>query len=352
MLSSRSLKPESRSRSLRKRSRKDHKSDPGPPRRGPGWAATVTSLTAIGALIFTGVSVNQSKNQLKISEQGLITDRYAKSIEYLGSSSLDIRLGGIYALERLAEDSPRDRETIIEVLAAFVRGHARGKADFTEQFRDAGYAGRRTDIDAVFRVLGRIGREHEMAVDISGIYLPGTLLRNVTIRNIDLRGSFLQWTDFGKAHLAQTNLTDVSLIWSTFDQTQLPGVVLDGATARNTYFLRANLSKAKIRQADFPHAGFIESNLAGAEMHDSSFHHTDFSDANLSGADLSHSDLASAKFVGANLTGANLTGANLSRANMRQANLEGAILVDTGGANFKGALNCNKPGCEQVPSKK
>jgi Pentapeptide repeats (8 copies) len=32
-----------------------------------------------------------------------------------------IRLGGIYALERIARDSPRDQPTVVEVLSAFIR---------------------------------------------------------------------------------------------------------------------------------------------------------------------------------------------------------------------------------------
>jgi hypothetical protein len=35
-----------------------------------------------------------------------------------------VRLGGIYALERIVNDSPDDRAIIIEVLTAFVRTHA------------------------------------------------------------------------------------------------------------------------------------------------------------------------------------------------------------------------------------
>ncbi len=35
--------------------------------------------------------------------------------------NLEVRLGGIYALERIARDSPKDHWTIMEVLTAYVR---------------------------------------------------------------------------------------------------------------------------------------------------------------------------------------------------------------------------------------
>lgn len=62
-------------------------------------------------------------------EQGHITDRYTKAIEQLGKldgdkPNIEIRLGAIYALERIARDSPRDHWTIMEVLTAYVRQNA------------------------------------------------------------------------------------------------------------------------------------------------------------------------------------------------------------------------------------
>jgi hypothetical protein len=56
-----------------------------------------------------------------------VTDRYTKAIEQLGSGKLDVRIGGIYALERIAHDSPRDHPAVLEVLAAFVREHSHGQ---------------------------------------------------------------------------------------------------------------------------------------------------------------------------------------------------------------------------------
>jgi hypothetical protein len=62
--------------------------------------------------------------QLRVTREGQLTDRYTKAVDQLGSQHLDVRLGGIYALERIARDSPYDRTTIEEVLTTYVRGHA------------------------------------------------------------------------------------------------------------------------------------------------------------------------------------------------------------------------------------
>ena len=59
-----------------------------------------------------------------VSQEGQITDRFTRAIEQLGAEQLQVRLGGIYALERIARDSPGDHWPIMEVLTAFVRENA------------------------------------------------------------------------------------------------------------------------------------------------------------------------------------------------------------------------------------
>jgi hypothetical protein len=50
-----------------------------------------------------------------------VTDLYATSVEQLGSDKAPVRLGGLYALERLAQDNPAQRQTIVNVLCAYLR---------------------------------------------------------------------------------------------------------------------------------------------------------------------------------------------------------------------------------------
>src|SRR6266436_2086814 len=75
-------------------------------------------LLAAGALLFTA-------RNFTLSREGQVTDRYTKAIEQLGSGKLDVRIGGIYALERIARDSKKDHPTVMEVLTAFIREHSR-----------------------------------------------------------------------------------------------------------------------------------------------------------------------------------------------------------------------------------
>lgn len=50
-----------------------------------------------------------------------ITELYTKAVEQLGSDKAPVRLGGLYALERLAQNNEGQRRTIVNVICAYLR---------------------------------------------------------------------------------------------------------------------------------------------------------------------------------------------------------------------------------------
>jgi uncharacterized protein YjbI with pentapeptide repeats len=55
------------------------------------------------------------------AEARRITELYAKAVQQLGDAKAPVRLGGLYALERLGQREPETRRTIINVLCAYLR---------------------------------------------------------------------------------------------------------------------------------------------------------------------------------------------------------------------------------------
>ncbi len=94
-------------------------------------------VQAIGAIVlgiggyFTWRNLRVTQERLDVDRESQITGRFTQAIGQLGAElkdgrpNLEVRLGGIYALERIARDSPRDHWTIMEVLTAYVRENAR-----------------------------------------------------------------------------------------------------------------------------------------------------------------------------------------------------------------------------------
>lgn len=96
------------------------------------------------AFVFQQERAEQDRKQLeqaaaatvKDAEQRRITDLYTKAVELLGSDKASVRLGGMYALRRLAQDNFSQRQTVVDVLCAYLRmpyvvpgDHPEGQSD-------------------------------------------------------------------------------------------------------------------------------------------------------------------------------------------------------------------------------
>ena len=68
-----------------------------------------------------GISLYYTWQKNNIAQEGQITERFTRAIDQLGKRALEIRLGGIYALERISKESKEDYWPIMEILTAYVR---------------------------------------------------------------------------------------------------------------------------------------------------------------------------------------------------------------------------------------
>jgi Pentapeptide repeats (8 copies) len=238
-------------------------------------------LLAAGALLFTARNFTVSRRTFELTEQGQVTDRYTKAIEQLGSDKLDVRIGGIYALERVARDSSRDHPTVMEVLTAFIREHSREPWPEPDPGGQEQKRSIRPDVQAAVTVVGR----REPARDVQRIDLSRAKLLAAKLLAAELPGADLTAADLTAADLSRANLT------------------------------RANLSGANLSGANLTVANLDGANLDGAD---------------LDGANLTAADLDGANLSGANLSGANLGLANLDDANLTRANWPGAEAVPGG----------------------
>src|SRR6185312_7955100 len=158
-------------------------------------------LLAAGALFFTA-------RNFTLSREGQVTDRYTKAVEQLGSDKLDVRIGGIYALERIARDSAKDHPTVMEVLTAFIREHSREPwppLDFggEEQERLT-----RPDVQATLTVVGRRDAKRDIQrIDLARANLTRAYLSGARLSRADLTGADLTRANLTRANLDSANLT-------------------------------------------------------------------------------------------------------------------------------------------------
>src|SRR3954466_2309887 len=81
--------------------------------------ATLAGLIAIVGAVFAGLTYRLNRQGHELDRADQITERFTRAIDQLGNESLDVRLGGIYALERIARDSAEDHPQVLEVIAAY-----------------------------------------------------------------------------------------------------------------------------------------------------------------------------------------------------------------------------------------
>ena len=179
------------------------------------------------------------RRTLEITREGQITERFTRAIDQLGHARLDVRLGGIYALERIARDSPGDRATIGEVLTAFIRSHAPWPPSLPGQYLETApidqvpkLQTRAADVQASLWVLGRGGFAdalgEEQWLDLSAVDLRRADLRNARLGDVDLRFAGLQRAFLAGAHLRGAYLDDSHLEGARLSAANLEGANLDG----------------------------------------------------------------------------------------------------------------------------
>ena len=190
---------------------------------------------AAGALAFTARNFTLSRRTFELTEQGQVTERYTKAVEQLGSDKLDVRIGGIYALERIARDSARDHPVVMEVLSAFIHAHSR------EPWPPPGPDGEeykrriRPDIQAAVTVVGRRDARFDVRpVNLSdarllSAFLPDADLKAAHLVRTDLTGAFLGSANLADAALHNAKLTRATLVHANLTGADLSGADLTGA---------------------------------------------------------------------------------------------------------------------------
>lgn len=167
-------------------------------------------LLATGALLFTA-------RRFVLSRDGQVPDRYAKALEQLGCEKLDVRIGGIHALERVARDSPRDHPAVMEMLAAFIRERSHEQWPPPHPGGQARERSVRPDVHAAITVVGRRLTERDIGpvdlarADLTGADLGGARLIGADLTRADLTGADFTDVDLTGADLARADLTRTEL---------------------------------------------------------------------------------------------------------------------------------------------
>ncbi|WP_431913656.1 pentapeptide repeat-containing protein [Micromonospora carbonacea] len=287
------------------------------------------AIAGILSVLFVAIGLyvtnEANREQQRLATQGQITDRFTKAVEQLGqpgTEKVDVRLGAIYALERIMRDSAVDQPAVVDILAAFIRVHS--PAPERAAPRPLSRPRLPVDIQTAVTVLGRRvitrdgGNLHRWPVRLD--------LTNTSLYGADLRNANLDGANLSHAELTIANLNGANLSHAYLGDANLRGANLGGANLSHAYLGDANMDGAELSNAELTSAYLGGANLRTADLNRARLPLAKLSNADLSFADLDSANLRNANLDGANLDGANLLLANLGGADLRDADLSRAYL--------------------------
>ena len=260
--------------------------------------------------------------QADTAQRGLRNERYQKAVEMLGNGILAVRLGGIYALQRLTKEDPIQYHIqVMRLFCAFLRhptqasqshvphnemveivgGHERA---VNESIRD--------DVEDVLRAIGTRTKEEIEIESRAGfdLVIYEADLRHLNIRDVT-SSTYVIDSKNGLIELNKRRCENLSRIH--FRRVDFSNTDLSFTNMSHTTFWDSKFNRARCEEVDLSSSSWEGGTLEEAKLYN----------ADLSNATMSEIDLTTADLSGANLSGVIFKKVNLSGVILRDANLSG-----------------------------
>ena len=236
----------------------------------------------VGGVIAFPIALWRSRvgeRQAAIAQQSLLNERYERGAEMLGSPVMAVRLGGLYVIQRLAQEQPEQYHIpAMQLLCAFIRHPPPN--DATERVPTGGeYPDLREDVQAAlntFRDRDDKRQNIEIAVnyhpnltdaDLRGADLINSELSHVILDGAKLSGAWLSGTWLTMTTMWGASLVDAHLSETHFWNAELCFAILDGADFTDTDLFGANLSSARFSdKGQNPAKGLTQRQTDGARV--------------------------------------------------------------------------------------
>ena len=226
--------------------------------------AAIANKRAVAMEKAANAQAEAAKQQAKANqntEQGQRQERLKTAIEHLDSSSDSVRLGGIYELFHLAEDTLEWRRTVLDILCAHIRRITCEKAYQDKYQREPS-----EEIQSLLTLL--FVQEHTVfkghRANLEGTWLNGANLRNARLQGANLFNTRLQSAHLDDAQLQGAKLTRAKLQSAWFSNASLLGAELDQALLQLSWLDGAQLQGAYLPNANLQVANLFNAQLQGA----------------------------------------------------------------------------------------
>ncbi len=302
---------------------------------------------------------DQSKAAMKQSEtadqkaireqQGQIADHINKAVEGLGKSNqqgypvIEVRIGALYELERIAKHNTHNHVQIIEMLCAYIRTNS--------PLIDSEYEPNepREDIRLALAIIGRRETwsdseerikdeaDNGYRTDLRNRSLIGAQLTKASLNGAILNGANISKAVLNRANLAEAVLNGANISDSVFNGADLTNAKFENANMSNAYFEKATLTDGRFSNANMSSIKFKEAILLRVWLYG----------ANLKGANFDNADLKNSWIAETDMSNASFSGADLSKVRIRDTNLTDTKF-DNANTEYLVAYECNFSNCKNL----
>jgi hypothetical protein len=315
-----------------------------------------------------------------ITEHGQVTDRINTAVQGLGADktvkdpddpdgaertapNMEVRIGSIYALARIARENLSFHVQIMQILCAYVRENskAEGAVPFKmpkmpEEDAEYGYLPGawlawttdlddhigtfkkglkpKTDIQTVLEVLGRRTPKQQAREagwpnsDKDGVFVFATIPELVAYPNDYDPAAHAAWAKQMAAFKSDVRCRFYAYTGYRLDlrNTNLQGYDLSNLNFRGARFNLAQMQAADLRAAQMQGANITVTQMQGADLKAAQLQGAGLKHAKMQGADLQVAQMQGANLGAVQMQGANITVTQMQGADLKAAQLQGAGL--------------------------
>ena len=181
--------------------------------------------------------------------------------------NIEVRIGGLLSLERIAQDSThydkgRDHVRVMEILCAYVRENAPNFVG-TASRKPAEIPQTRIDVQTALSVIGRRSPKQVNYETNAGYRLD---LRNTDLSSADLRNALMMGALFSNSCLEHCDFRRADLTGTRLDDCTMNGTVFWDATIDGTIFNRSRINRPEQPLSTFTETGFRCASIEGVDF--------------------------------------------------------------------------------------
>lgn len=231
-----------------------------PPRIYPGTENVAEARAALqnGLLSMTAALIAVAGGLIALAETRRsntnthVRELFPNAVNQLKQEDDPVRIGGIYALGRIAHDSSFDQRAVVAVLSAFVRNLSTTTATDGTSPRFSPL------VEATIVVLGNLPWSDGVPrADLDGAVLT---------RGASLSGAHLTGVDLSSVDLSSADITNATLLRGVFTDADLSSADLTNSDLSNTRLRRTNLANANLSDTILTHADLRDARLYGTDL--------------------------------------------------------------------------------------